>query len=200
MAIRSFAYCACAVLCLPRLSSGQQQITVQQPVVRTFSVRTTVSVPDRGSAFLGSIGRSADSRSRFGPLRSGTSTGTLREHAGMNVGVWIHDFEEMDRMLLGRGAATKRPDDGPELTGYAAHSYRSLLARSPGREPGRIAVPAPRESSTSRADRFFRLGLAAENRGSPAVARLHFRTAARLGSSPARERLEQLDAATVAGR
>lgn len=198
MVIRFIACCACAVLCLPR-PSVSQQITVQQPAVRSFSASTVVSVPDRGSGFVAGIGRSAASRSRFGPLRSGTSTGTAREHAGMHAGVWIHDFEEMDRRLLGQAA--NRSGDRPGLTGYADHSYRSLLARSPGRDPDRtVATAPPRESSASKADRYFRLGVEAESRGSSGVARLHFRTAARLGSSAARERLEQADTTAVAGR
>jgi hypothetical protein len=178
--------------------ASAQQLTVQQPVFRTFSATTTVSVPDRGAAYLGGVGRAADSRSRFGPLPSGTNLGTAREHAGMNVGVWIHDFEEMDRRLLGSSGVDR---SRPVLSGYAAHSYRSLHARQS--TPGRPSVTRPASAApepAAKADRHYRLGVGAESRGSTSVARLHYRTAARYGSVRAQERLAKLDATAVAER
>ncbi len=108
---------------------GQAQtVTIQQPVVRQFSVGTTVSVPDRGTMFLGRIGRAADNSSRFGPLPSGRATGSTREHAGANVGVFIHDLRAMDEELLSRANRTTTGGRS-RLQGYAAHAYDSLMAR-----------------------------------------------------------------------
>ena len=189
---------------LATASSGTvlaQQVTIQQPAFRQFSATTTVSVPDRGAAFLAGVGRAADSRSNFGPFRSTTSTGTERAHAGMSVGAWIHDFEEMDRALLGQSPSARGVRTGPLLTGYVAHSYRSLHARNVGDDTSRRSRSTPPEPDpAAKADRFYRLGLQAEERGSAGVARLHYRAAIRNGSLLARERLQRLDSSQGAGR
>jgi hypothetical protein len=115
-----------------------QAITVQQPVIGVHSVRTTVSVPDRGTMFLGGVKRAGESRSNFGPLRAGTSTGLFREQAGTQVRPWIHDLRAMDEAVLAeaeqRSAASRRP---PQLAGSAAHAYQSLQARHARRIAGR---------------------------------------------------------------
>jgi len=47
-----------------------QQVSVQQPQFEQFSVATTVSVPDGGSALLGGVGRAASGQVITGPFRS----------------------------------------------------------------------------------------------------------------------------------
>ena len=37
-----------------------QRVTVQQPVIQVFSVDTVVSVPDRGTAFLGGVSTASE--------------------------------------------------------------------------------------------------------------------------------------------
>lgn len=77
-----------------------QRLTVQQPVISRFGVQTTISVPDRGTALLGSVSRQGFSRYSTGPFRSGSSVGRFSEHQGASVSVYIHDFEELERQLL----------------------------------------------------------------------------------------------------
>jgi hypothetical protein len=106
-----------------------QAATVQQPVVSTMSVGTTVSVPDRGSMFLGGVSRAGAARRSVGPFRSGTSTGVFREQSGLRVAVRIHDFEAMDRALLDAPIAA----EPRRTTGRAAQAYRTLTeAHRPG--------------------------------------------------------------------
>src|SRR5262245_24065279 len=111
-------------------AANAQAITVQQPVIGIQSVQTTVSVPDRGTIFLGGVKRAGDTRSTFGPFRSGTSTGLFREQSGMQARPWIHDLRAMDEAVL--AAAERRPaatqTTGP-LNASAARAYQSLQAR-----------------------------------------------------------------------
>ena len=204
------------VLCAAETALGQR-ITVQQPVFEQFTVGTTVSVPDRGSALLGSVSRAGDfSRSSglFG--LGGRSRSSFRDHSGVRAHVWIHDFEEMDRLLLEQATAGDRLSSGPVLSGHAGRAWDSLLARSRSRADFQSArtdwksvprkVPratSRRESSQARAEKFYRLGLEAVERGAVGVARLHFRMAVRHGSKRAASQLADLDAkpsATLAAR
>lgn len=196
-----------------------QRATIQQPVVSTFGVNTTVSVPDRGRAHLGSLSRAGESRKAFGPFVRGSSRGSFRDHSSTSVGVRIHDFEEMDRRLLGR---TSRFPTGPRLSSSAENAYQSLLAQhtrgsisgfarqpiSSNRYDRRLATSQPRKrdvtesvrsvrrqtSGGSRyAEKFLADGLRAEDRGAYTKAKNYYQTAARLGSRTAKRRFEILE-------
>jgi hypothetical protein len=92
---------------------------VQLPTFRFFGLSTTVSVPDRGSASLGGVSRSATSRSEHGlPILSrvpvaGRTFGNRAiagrtETSGASVSAYIHDFETMEEERLGQAAAGPR--------------------------------------------------------------------------------------------
>ncbi|MBW3542122.1 MAG: hypothetical protein KY476_17770 [Planctomycetes bacterium] len=114
-------------LVLPRTAAAQQ-VTVQQPVFNVFSVNTTVSVPDRGAAYLGGVKRATESRRGFGVFRPPGQSGFGRALDGSSVTarVWFHDFEELDRAALG---AAERTRTSPVFSGYSAHAWQSLLDR-----------------------------------------------------------------------
>ena len=202
------------LVCYAADAALAQNITLQQPVLRRFAVGTTVSVPDRGTAFIGGVGRAGDARNRYGPFRSGTSTGSFREQTSTSARVWIHDFDAMDRWLLSQPrpkTSTTWHDEfsvEPWSRNVAADSTRTSsrarsgvlhrqdaesAARRRGRPP-RPGADAPSESTSSRehAERSYSLGKKAEERGAHGVALLHFRLAAKQGSKPARERLSKL--------
>ncbi len=80
-----------------------QAVSIQQPIVQQFGVGTTVSVPDQGTAHLGSVSSARDFRGRYGPFPSGRSFLTERMQRSVSASVLIHDLEEMDRLLLSRG-------------------------------------------------------------------------------------------------
>lgn len=166
------------------------QLTVQQPVFGVNSVATTVSVPDRGRAHLGSISRARDSRTHFGPFRPGTSTGLDREHSSMSVGVFIHDFEAMDQYLLSQG--TSQP--APQLTGGARHAWEQLQAHH-----GPVSAKSlPDPTTATKSEKYWQLGQKAEREGKLSVAKLHYKVASRHGSKAAQNRLEEWDATSTA--
>ncbi|MGC1274433.1 MAG: hypothetical protein WBC44_12055 [Planctomycetaceae bacterium] len=198
------------VVCLGDAAFGQSQ-TVQQPVVDTFSVGTSVSVPDRGEVFLGGGGRASERSSVRGfPDRRGAYARSASA-ASMSARVFIHDFEAMDAAVLNaaaghgeRPAFTKSRYD--DATSYSMSRRWAALA-SGGRQPSessmRIEANMPREAlggltPPERQDvlqdvgRFLSLGAAAESRGKPDLAAIHYRYAARHGSAEAAQRLAAL--------
>ena len=126
-----------------RPTAARGQAVLQQPVIGQFGVQTTVSVPDRGAAYLGGLQRAGATRTSFGPWRPGTSTGLFRDSQSITSHVTIHDFQTMDRLLLdqARPRATHRSN---RLTGQAAAAYDTLTARQRPRSP---VSPAPRTNS-----------------------------------------------------
>jgi hypothetical protein len=88
-------------------SPGMAQV-IQQPVVGVNSVQTVVSVPDRGSAFLGGVSRARSSSNHFGFSPFGSSVGGGVSNSSQRVFVTIHDFEEADRQLL---SVERAPND-----------------------------------------------------------------------------------------
>ncbi len=104
-----FLLVAVGTAVVPRAVAQQ---AVQLPTFSQFSTSTTVSVPDRGSAFMGGINRSSSGRNSFRspllPVRPFRNTAIGSEQSAMNmhVSAWIHDFEAMDEHLLGQPART----------------------------------------------------------------------------------------------
>lgn len=162
------------LICLISANSAFAQIAVQQPVIENFSVGTTVSVPDRGSALLGGVGSAASSRTITGPLRSGTSLGLTRQASTASVHVYIHDFEAMDAALLNSAEPAPASRIDPRIA-------RRLQPREMAVVKSETSA-GPSESAIREAER---LAEQAERRGKPAVAKLHWQRAAKHGSARA---------------
>lgn len=161
--------------------ASAQAVTVQQPAVRSFSASTTVSVPDRGSTRLGSMGTASSGRVSTGPFRPGNSIGSERTGSAMTVHVFIHDLQAMDEALLAQG----RPHD------EEADPWSSRLAER--RAATRFGVTShPASESKVKAARYEQLARDAEAKQKPSTARLHWQMAAKLGSSIAEQRLANL--------
>jgi hypothetical protein len=174
------------ILIVPTGSVLAQRITIQQPVIENFSVATTVSVPDRGSALLGSVSSAASGRTVAGPFRSGSSFGLSRQFSSASVHVYIHDFEAMDAALLAvpRSISTSKLD--PRIA-------RRLHQRAaPSEKSERTAVG---DEQVARQAEW--LAEQAEGRGKFGVARLHWQRAARHGSVRATTRLAEMHAANA---
>lgn len=150
-----------------------QEATVQQPVVSTNSVRTSVSVPDRGSALLGGVSSAQSARSNYGPLRSGTSTGLSRSASSMSTSVYIHDLRAMDEALL------NSVPDSPVPSAIRGGS------RMPLAETARAEIV----SHAEKVMKYERLAKQAEAAGKSGVAKLHWQIAAKYGSKLANEKL-----------
>jgi hypothetical protein len=123
------------------VASGQQPVpvgqlpatTVQLPSFSFFTVNTTVSVPDRGGAYLGGIDRAREGSTTrgFGPLRN-RGIGAERAAGGVAVQATIHNLDELDRATLA-DAAAKRGAVDPDL------AKAELIRRGVGKG---IASPA----------------------------------------------------------
>ena len=197
------------VVALTTSRVADAQIAIQQPVVSTFSVSTTVSVPDSGAGFLGGLKSAGESRFRHGPFRSGTNSGVFRQSSAASTRATIHDFAAMDDLLLRSGSGKS---NGPALSGYAKHAFSSLTNRRRAARPDSLgdrrlltlrtpkansatimAKPVKRNRVNLKADRSYKLGLQAIKRGKTGLAKLHFKTAAKLGSTQATQQLALLD-------
>ena len=190
---------------LLRISAAQaQRLTVQEPVLETFGVGTTVSVPDRGRASLGGVRRSAASRSTFGPLRSGTNVGWSQQASGASVGVYIQDLEEMDRRILADADRARNPRVRGAVSAEADRAYESLragnsnrtLADGARRADLRTATQEPAsnvaDADLPSADQLVEKARRAEANGKRGLALAFYRTARDLGSDEAREDIERL--------
>jgi hypothetical protein len=115
------AFTACLLFGV-RTASAQQ--IIQQPVVEQFSADTVVSVPDRGSLYLGGVGSASASRREYGPIPWGTASGRFTSSSDLDVSVYIHDFESMDAALL---SEPTRDRDRPTFRSpRAASAWRDL--------------------------------------------------------------------------
>jgi hypothetical protein len=184
-----------AALPLLTAQASAQAVTVQQPVVGVFNVNTAVSVPDRGSALVGSVARAASGRKSYGfPPRYGSSYGVSRSNSSVQTSVWIHDLSAMDEAVLGAASETHAKPLDPRfaaLRGSSATETRITSTRQAAQSTRRTSRPKPDMS----AERFLRLGRAAEKRGKPRVAQMHYRQAAKRGSIIADQRLTALASA-----
>ena len=189
---------ACVLVATPAFA---QRITVQQPVVETFSVDTVVSVPDRGRLFLGGIGGSASSTSDYGFAPGGSSVGGFTTHSGMDVGVYIHDLDAMDEFLLSQPTrfntsrvqpATPASRAWSSLTSSEDRQRRRSSARS---DATHASTPTPQvgpprtNDNGEQAAFYLEKAKTAEARGKDAVATICYRMAARYGSKTAQLKL-----------
>lgn len=119
-------------------ATAEAQGVVQQPVVETFGVDTTVSVPDRGSAFLGGVSTARSGYSTYGPLNLNRSYGFDYGFSYVDVSVFIHDFEAMDEALLAAPAnepstpvrsAIRNPEPETRPANRAQAAWRALQKR-----------------------------------------------------------------------
>ena len=161
----------CLIICLMAVhieTAEAQAVRIQQPIVQQFSVGTTLTVPDRGSALLGGI-RSGSIHSRqSGPFRSGSRYGHSFQSSTSSVGVYIHDFEAMDQMLLNSAPRILR---NSRNVPSAHHHWRNqLLNQTASSQPtGRSLSSSEtnsnaREIRQSKAERFYELGKQAEKK------------------------------------
>ena len=213
------------VLCVLCSSSARGQVVLQQPVVDQFGVNTAVSVPDRGSAALGSVSRAKDGTSTYGPFPFGSSVGREVDKVGSSVSVYIHDFEEMDRILLAQprtspnaftdpllqnawsqlspsGSNVRPPLALPVQSPTAMASIppeptTELTAQSKPPSVGRLSL---QQAKTPQA-RLIALGDAARDRRDWGGALQYYKSAQRLGAQEADERIRfVVDAAAIEKR
>jgi type II secretory pathway component GspD/PulD (secretin) len=127
-----------AALWLSSAVAYAQTVTVQLPSVRTFSVGTSVLVPDRGATYLGGVKRASYGSSSFGVpgLRGVPGAGRLFGNRAIGADVssssaWatatIIDHDELDRAVLAEAAARRgAPPVEPAIARKAAFITRHI--------------------------------------------------------------------------
>jgi hypothetical protein len=151
------------MMCLAGSAAGQ--ISVQLPTYSSFSVSTTVSVPDRGGMWLGGGGGGTYGGLRLAPgMRSARVAG--RRAAGLGVSAWVHDFSALDRARLSSAPAAPPAVAAPRLTLPADNTAPSIAQLKRLRE-------AQRQAEAGLAAQRLEAARLALARGQPGVARIH---------------------------
>jgi hypothetical protein len=193
----------------------QVPTTVQLPTFNFFTVSTTVSVPDRGGAYLGGISRAADGSSTrgVGPLRNRALSST-RSASSVSVHATIIDHAEIDRAVLAEAAGRRR------ATASDAYSARAdFISRHVGRDEAATSIEAPAaaraglesirreaqaaaEARAAEAAELFAKAEALETQGKPSIAKIYYQMCARRAAdelkASAVARIARIDAAGVA--
>lgn len=184
------------------VASAQQATAVQLPTLSYFSAGTTVSVPDRGSVFMGGVRRAASGRNEFGvplsPFRN-QAFGTERSVSGLRVSAYIHDFQAMDEYLLSQPS--------PRSTATSTLRPPALIVQTnamPAPVPPRAAKSGPLSMSVAelrarnaqaalarsrQAEDYFQRGQKAEVEGKANVARTYYQMAARRATGDLKDRI-----------
>jgi hypothetical protein len=193
---------------------AQPAVAVQLPTYSFFGINTTVSVPDRGSVYLGGVNRAQSGLNEarwpllpFAPFRNrGLSTGASA--AGASASVYIHDFEAMDPYWHGLPSSgpALASGDGPGVAG----AKRSVPQRSallglhsvqpqPPATASRPLVLSPAELARQQplapvdpqqeAENLFALGTEAQSQGNLGAAKVFYEMAARRATGELRTQI-----------
>jgi hypothetical protein len=197
-------------------SAQQPATTVQLPTFSQFTVRTTVSVPDGGTAYLGGIDRGVDSSVTrgLGPLRN-RGIGSGRSASGVSVSATIIDHAEIDRAILAAAAGSREATTAADMK---ARAITSALPRSATPATGsagsalssdlpgsvaaiRAANAALDEQRAQEVKRYLTKAEQAEAAGKTSVAKVYYQMVARRGSGQDRQvAAERLAALTRASQ
>ena len=181
--------------------------TVQLPTFNFFAISTSVEVPDSGQGFLGGVNSAASGSSQrgipglgFQPFSTHAIASTA--HGGsMSVRATIHDFDAMDKALLGpnfqarAGAAPggAQPAPGVLATDSAGGSSLAEIRRQQAAEDA-VAEAEVRQ--------IIDQGRAYEAAGKPGLAKIQYRMAARRAKGELQQQalanLQRLTAASQA--
>jgi hypothetical protein len=183
------------VFSLVSAALAQQNVpatTVQLPSFSVFTVQTSVSVPDRGGAYLGGVNSGASNSSRYGigPL-SNRGLSSSRSASGMSVSATIIDHDEIDRALLAEAAAKR--DSADAASARASSIAKSISATAAPRGASDVttsalagSVAAIREERATAADlqaaelaSYLAKARQAEADNKPGVAKVFYQMVAR---------------------
>jgi hypothetical protein len=158
--------------------------SVQLPTFNFFSVSTSVEVPDSGEAFLGGNSSSSTGSSQrgipglgFRPF-SNSAIGSAGHGGSMSVRATIHDFDAMDKALLGKDfyntiAKSASGDARPATDVVAADSAGSSSLADIRRQQSAEDAAAAQEVQA-----IIDQGRAYEAAGKPGLAKIQYRMAA----------------------
>ena len=171
--------------------------TISLPSIYTFSVDTTVVVPDSGAGFVGGTKRASSASNRLGLFPPQRAAGVERQAAGVAVTARIHDPEAADAALLkearDRRAATKSLSEyrlGEGDSPILLPGHRKIGTVPAGSRIGSKVAPAAKGSARSN----HALALSADDPGLQSVSELRRRQAASATNND-RETLELVERA-----
>ncbi len=204
---------AAGVLLLGAARLHAQATTIQLPTFNFFTVNTTVEVPDGGSGFIGGLSSNATGQTQRGipglgfvPPLGNRATGATGSAGGMSVTATIHDFDAMDRALLGSDFDRSGHYIGGDTSAPSDPALRQRLARLPvmlrplppsttdSSRPSQLAADASgsqsiaamraqqsAEDSAQQAEaaRLLEQAREVEAAGKPGVAKIYYQMAAR---------------------
>lgn len=207
--------CRASAMCCVLVAAGAATCpaqVIQLPTFQVFSVSTTVSVPDGGSAYLGGVGRAQYGMTSLGVpglnkvpglgrLFSNRGSGSSVTSSGASVTATIIDHAEMDALLLAEAAGRRPAGAALSATDRKALSLSSHIGR-PAESGLRLGSGAPLESvaairvrhdAAARAhlaemQDYWQRGQQAESIGRWGTARVCYDIIARRGSGELRDR------------
>jgi hypothetical protein len=164
------------------LNAQQQGVTLQLPTFSSFSVTTSVLVPDSGGAYMGGIGRGRSSRNRHGaPFGRGqNATGSQRQAAGMHVQAHVHDLSGMDKALRGPGPLSR------QMSAAQSGALGEPIASLKDIERERKAAA---DAQQAEATDLFRRGREAQAAGKTSLAKTYYQMALRRATGELREQI-----------
>jgi hypothetical protein len=159
-------------------NSAQVPTTVQLPTFHYFTSTGSVLVPDGGDVFLGGIGGAAAGRTQQGipglPSRpfTNSATGSSVGASSVSVSAQIHDFDAMDKALLGGAVA-----------GNDFHPPLAMMKADAGGLQSVAAIRAQQAADDAARDRLAGADLERGRElvvaGKFGVAKIYFQTAAK---------------------
>lgn len=163
-------------------SAASAQV-VQLPSLNTFSVQTSVLVPDSGNAYLGGTNRSshwmASRGPGWGPLGRNRGRAGGASSSGMSITATIIDNAELDALVLEEARAI-RAEKGIVLADET-HSRIAVPRDSPATSVAAIKreLAAADATQEAEAEQDLKRAIAYERAGEGALARNYYRVAAR---------------------
>lgn len=168
------------VLFLSELLMAERALaqTVQLPTFNYFSTNTSVLVPDRGAVYMGGVNGARSGRVERGlpglggrPFRN-LATSRSTGGGGVWISAHIHDFEAMDRALLGQGGSGALYDGLRE----------PLVKREPNFNDSIVAIrsQAATEDAAKRQEAlaYLERGRQKASEGNPGLAKVYYQMAA----------------------
>jgi hypothetical protein len=174
----------CLALLIVPAHGAWAQVVVQLPTFTSFTVLTTVMVPDSGGAYMGGVRRAASGRSQFGApwLRGNVATGSERQAAGMHMTATIHDFETLDKALLAGGARRFVPPQGEVGRKLAQARESSAGVGIASVDELKRQQAAAETAQNAEALALIEKARTAETEGKLGLARIHYQMASRRAS------------------
>lgn len=187
---------------------------VQLPTFHSFSVGTTVSVPDRGGAYLGGVRRAASGRTSHGAPLVGKTPGLGRlgrneaigstvGAAGVGVTATIIDQRALDAAVLAEARAGRAADDSRAAAALGAMSPPVVASpatrrfHAPAESPPLMSVAELRRQHEAQDQTLHQEALALMEKGRQAEAarkfgsaRIYYQMAARRGDDALRRQIE----------